>query len=82
VRGDGAALVVRVQNGGAPIAAARLARVFEPFERGEGRGAPRSLGLGLYIVPEIVRAHGGEITVRSEAQAGSVFVASLPRRRG
>ncbi len=81
VRDAGADLRVRVRNGGTAIPAERQARIFEPFERGEG-GTPRSLGLGLYIVREILRAHGGSITVRSGPQEGTEFEAVVPRRRG
>ena len=37
------------------------------------------LGLGLYIVREVARAHGGEVTVRSD-NGETVFTVSLPRR--
>ena len=36
------------------------------------------LGLGLYIGAQIARAHGGELTVRSSSDAGTVFEARLP----
>ncbi len=38
-----------------------------------------SLGLGLFIVREIVLAHGGTITVESSMAAGTVFTIRLPR---
>jgi signal transduction histidine kinase len=38
----------------------------------------RSVGLGLYIVAEIARAHGGEVAVHSSAEAGTTFVATFP----
>ena len=38
-----------------------------------------SLGLGLYIVREVARAHGGEIDVRSD-KGETVFAVRLPRR--
>jgi signal transduction histidine kinase len=37
------------------------------------------LGLGLFIVREIVEAHGGVLSLRSELGRGSTFVAELPR---
>ncbi|MNC79493.1 sensory histidine kinase AtoS [compost metagenome] len=39
----------------------------------------RSVGLGLFIVREIVRAHGGEVVVSSSAQAGTTFTVTFPR---
>jgi signal transduction histidine kinase len=43
-----------------------LARIFEPFQQGPGDAAGRGLALGLYIVRQIVDAHGGTIAVRSD----------------
>jgi phosphoserine phosphatase RsbU/P len=39
-----------------------------------------SLGLGLFIVREIVLGHGGTIEVQSNAETGTVFTVRLPRR--
>ena len=49
----------------------------EPHERSK-----TSLGLGLFIVREIVRGHGGEVTVQSSAEAGTAFTITLPRETG
>ena len=55
-----------------PIDPDMLPHIFEPFRSGARDQARRtSFGLGLYIVREIVRAHGGEIEVVSDAAAGS-----------
>jgi sigma-B regulation protein RsbU (phosphoserine phosphatase) len=40
----------------------------------------RSMGLGLFIVSEIARAHGGRAHVESTAEAGTRFVVEFPRR--
>lgn len=82
--------VVEVRNGGT-IADQDLERIFEPFRgtaRGMGDGERSSsvesrrsgLGLGLYIVREIVRAHDGTVEARSSADEGTVFTVRLPRR--
>ncbi|HEX7883363.1 MAG TPA: ATP-binding protein [Afipia sp.] len=54
-----------VSNGGAPIPDKAMARLFEPFFRGEVRDSKQGLGLGLYIASEIAKSHGGSLTVRS-----------------
>jgi len=41
--------------------------------RGTQAGSSRSVGLGLFIVREIARAHGGNATVRSEPEVGTTF---------
>ncbi len=54
-----------VSNAGSPIPEAAMARLFQPFSRGEVRPSQQGLGLGLYIASEIARAHGGTIDVTS-----------------
>jgi signal transduction histidine kinase len=78
VRDAGAMVNVSVHNGGPPIPAARLASIFEPFQRATETG--KGLGLGLYIVRAIVEAHGGAVDVSSSAEAGTTLVLRLPRR--
>lgn len=72
---------IEVVNQGPPIPPELLGRIFEPFRRGDDSDQrPGSgLGLGLFIAREVVRAHGGEITVRSRAGEGTVFRIRLPR---
>ena len=71
--------VLQVSNRGTPIPRELLGRLFEPFRRGEANGnGARSLGLGLYIVREIVKAHGGSIRVDSDRDA-TVFSVHLTR---
>jgi signal transduction histidine kinase len=75
--------MLEIGNRGAPIEPAILDRIFDPLTRGEDTHAvsrPReSLGLGLYIVREIAKAHGGEVGVRSDENE-TVFFVRLPRR--
>jgi signal transduction histidine kinase len=53
-------------------------RVFQRFERAASSCNVKGLGLGLYIVREIVHAHGGTISVESALGKGSTFTASMP----
>jgi sigma-B regulation protein RsbU (phosphoserine phosphatase) len=76
--GDDVVLSVRNEVRGAPIPPATLAKIFDPFKRGEvADTTSRGLGLGLYIVHEIVRSHGGGVHARSD-EAGTVFEVRLP----
>jgi signal transduction histidine kinase len=75
-------VVVEVHNEGPPIAPQVLPFIFEPFQRdiADAAGARTgSVGLGLFIVREIVRAHGGRVEVRSGVEQGTTFTVHLPR---
>jgi signal transduction histidine kinase len=80
-RGDKEQVVLEVHNQGKPIPPELMPQLFEPFRRGPqaSRTAKTSYGLGLYIVQEIVHAHGGTIDVRSNIEEGTTFTVSLPR---
>lgn len=68
---------VRVQDNGEGIPSDRLTTIFKPFESTKGN---RGTGLGLPAARKIVREHGGDIVVESEAGKGSVFRLTLPVR--
>jgi signal transduction histidine kinase len=71
---------ITVRNDGKPIPANELHRIFEPMVRGSREDAiPTSIGLGLYIAREVVRAHGGRINAQSSAETGTTFTVQLPR---
>jgi phosphoserine phosphatase RsbU/P len=80
-RGSKEQVVLAVHNQGKPIPPELMPLIFEPFRRGpqSSRTAKTSYGLGLYIVQEIVRAHGGTIEVRSDIEEGTTFTVCLPR---
>jgi PAS domain S-box-containing protein len=70
-------------NEGPPIPPDVLPHIFEPGRRGpsgRGRAASNGLGLGLYIVQQIVLAHDGSISVRSSKEEATRFCVVLPRR--
>jgi len=73
-------VTLRIHNGGT-IDASLLPSLFDPF-RGAGQrpNASRGLGLGLFIVKEIARAHGGTVEVASSVDDGTTFTVRLPRR--
>ena len=65
---------VTVADSGPGIQAPDMDRVFEPFFTTK----PGGTGLGLYITHEIVRRHGGELSVTSEPGGGAAFTVRLP----
>ncbi|WP_213878950.1 PAS domain-containing sensor histidine kinase [Pseudomonas sp. dw_358] len=72
-------LTVAVHNLGVPIPAESLHNLFEPMTRGAGEDRSlRSVGLGLYIVSEIAKAHGGTVHVDSSETAGTTFTVKFP----
>ena len=74
-------VVLKVSNAGEPIPAQSLSNLFAPFERaGREKKDRDGLGLGLYIVLAIVRAHGGEVQAESSHET-TTFTVTLPRQR-
>jgi signal transduction histidine kinase len=74
-QGDGA-LDVIVSNRGPAIAPDTVNQLFKPFWRGHSGSNEKGLGLGLFIVSEIARSHGGQIDVQSDA-ASTTFIFSM-----
>jgi two-component system sensor histidine kinase AtoS len=67
-------VVVRVQDQGSGISAENLKTIFEPFFTTK----PGGTGLGLYICHDIIKRHGGGLTVQSEIDGGTTFTLELP----
>jgi signal transduction histidine kinase len=65
---------LQVRDTGSGISAARLTQIFEPLHTTK----PGGTGLGLYIVQQIVAAHGGQVTVASVEGQGTTFTLMLP----
>lgn len=61
-------LEISVVNYGQQIPKAALPNLLEPFSRGEDSNSMQGLGLGLYISDQIAKAHGGDLTVASDAE--------------
>jgi len=74
----GAEVRVSVEDTGVGIDEKDLSRVFDRFHRARSEDRPGS-GLGLAITRDLVRLHGGEVTVNSRPGKGSTFSAILPR---
>jgi signal transduction histidine kinase len=81
--GEPDTVCLTVHNHGTPIAPDAITTIFDPLVRSadEELGQPStSLGLGLFIVKEVVDAHGGTIEVSSSEEAGTLFTVVLPRK--
>jgi two-component system sensor histidine kinase/response regulator len=73
-------VLLKVENTGT-IPTDLLPQLFDPFRRAQRQtGRTEGLGLGLYIVQQIVEAHGGSVDVRSGEDNLTLFVVSIPRQ--
>ena len=76
---SGESAKLSVHNEGTPIPEAAISGLFEPMTRGSELAEDvRSIGLGLFIVMEIAKAHCGDVTARSSAAGGTTFTVSFP----
>jgi PAS domain S-box-containing protein len=75
---------LRVADTGSGIPAAELPRLFERFHRVRGVAARshEGTGIGLALVREIARLHGGDVSVESVEGRGSTFIVTVPRLAG
>jgi PAS domain S-box-containing protein len=71
-------VVFQVRDFGMGISKEAQARIFNRFERAVSGTGISGLGLGLYIVKNIVDAHGGSVQVESEPGQGALFTVELP----
>lgn len=74
-------LMLSVANQGEPIPVALMPLLFRPFTRCEAGARGEGLGLGLYIAAQIMQGHEGTLSVTSDAQHGTCFVARFPVRQ-
>jgi len=77
---DGSGVCVSVADTGIGIPEAEIPRLFERFHRVEGAQGRtfEGSGIGLALVQELVRLHGGDIAVSSEEGRGATFIVTLP----
>ena len=74
-----AQVVVAFEDTGVGISQADLPRIFERFYRCDQSRSQAGIGLGLSLARAIARAHGGDITVISTPNQGSIFTVTLPK---
>lgn len=75
----GEAVEIEIRDNGAGIPPETLPRIFDPFFTTKEVG--KGLGLGLFIVFEIVEEHGGQIAVASATGKGTAFFVRLPMEK-
>jgi len=80
VKLDATNLQIAIEDTGVGIAEDELPKVFEKFFRSADSRVQAEIGsgLGLSLAREVVRMHGGDITVESQLDQGSTFVATIP----
>ncbi len=80
LRDDGGSIELRVEDTGTGIPADELPRLFERFHRVEGAQGRthEGTGIGLALVQELARLHGGRVEVESTFGAGSAFTVTIP----
>lgn len=77
-------VLITVADDGPGISESEQGRIFERFYRADAvrNSSVHGSGLGLAISRDIVRAHGGDITMETEPGTGSVFTVRLPQKEG
>lgn len=73
---------ITVKDNGIGISETALQHIFEPYHSGdEDRPGQRGgLGIGLYIVKQLVEEHNGKINVESRLNEGTTFTFDLPKK--
>ena len=75
-RKDGNSILVSVRDNGPGIPQNIVDKIFQPFFTTKPTG--QGTGLGLSLAYDIVKAHGGEIKVKTKEAEGSEFIIRLP----
>ena len=80
--GDGGCAVIEVRDHGPGIPEAEREKIFAPFYRLQGSAETgRGNGLGLALVRQIARSHGGDVQCLAADGGGSLFRVTLPLTR-
>jgi signal transduction histidine kinase len=80
VRDDSGQAVAVFRDTGVGIPAEEQDKIWVRLYRGDKSRSQRGLGLGLSLVKAVVEAHGGKVTLSSQANQGSEFKVSLPKQ--
>jgi two-component system OmpR family sensor kinase len=78
VRPSGAEGVLEVEDRGSGIDTSERERIFDRFFRGSSAAGTHGLGLGLSLVAEVARWHGGSASVHEGSEGGSLFRVAFP----
>ncbi len=76
---EGEFVVIAIHDEGIGIPESDLEHLFEPFYRAGNAGGIQGTGLGMVIVKQMIEAHSGTITIKSELGVGTTFFITLPR---
>ncbi|MCY1023609.1 sensor histidine kinase [Pyxidicoccus sp. MSG2] len=79
VRAEGDTAVLTVSDQGPGVPECERARIFGRFERAASIRHFGGMGLGLYVVQQIMEAHGGAVAIEGVAPHGARFIVTLPR---
>jgi signal transduction histidine kinase len=71
-------VVIEVQDNGIGISAEEIHSIFQPFYRISSADEKGGCGLGLYLVAQVMKEHGGRVEVESEVKRGSLFRLVFP----
>jgi signal transduction histidine kinase len=72
--------IIEVVDRGQGMSPEQLATIFDRFQQGERPRSVGGVGLGLFIVKNLVEAHNGTIDAASEQGVGTCFTVRLPKR--
>lgn len=82
-QGDDSSIIVTITDTGVGMSPDDLGRIFEKYKQSKSKSlrGGSGTGLGLYIVKQVIEAHGGSVTVSSLQGIGTSMVLTLPVRR-